>query len=133
MIGQVARGAAANRWGTGCTRTDCDRHGRLDLFVSNYPVLDPDKVPARGKDARFSDRGIVVNRRPPGRSKEQYLHHDNGDCTFTDVRRQAGICTIKRGFGLTAAAADFGGGALTSVATAARYGPRRAEERTYAL
>ena len=97
-----------NRWGTGCTWIDYDRDGRLDLFVSNYVGFDPDRIPARGKDPGCNYRGILVNCGPSGLPKDQcVLYHNNGDGTFTDVSRQAGIAKASPGFGLTAVAADF--------------------------
>jgi len=97
------------RFGTGCTWVDYDRDGRLDLFVSRYVAFDFDKVPAAGKDAACSYKGIPVECGPKGLPQETCsLYHNNGDGTFTDVSVKAGISSVKC-YGLTAVAADFNG------------------------
>jgi enediyne biosynthesis protein E4 len=101
---------AGDRWGTGCTWIDYDRDGFLDLFVSNYLVFDPAKIPARGKDPACNYRGVPVTCGPGGTPKERcLLYHNNGNGTFTDVSREAGILKASPGYGLTAVAADFDG------------------------
>ncbi|HEY4087526.1 MAG TPA: CRTAC1 family protein, partial [Bryobacteraceae bacterium] len=96
------------RFGAGCTWIDYDRDGHLDLFVSNYLVFDPAKVPARGKDPGCAYGSIPVECGPTGIQGETcILYHNNGDGTFTDVSQRAGISTVKPRYCLTAVAADF--------------------------
>ena len=98
------------RFGTGCTWVDYDRDGRLDLFVSNYVVFDPDRIQPRGKNPDCNWRGALVYCGPLGLPQEPCrLYHNNGDGTFTDVSERAGILTPHPGYGLTAVAADFNG------------------------
>ena len=93
---------------TGCTWTDYDRDGRLDLFVCHYAIFDPAKTPARGKDPACNYNGVPVFCGPAGLAQESCrLYHNNGDGTFTDVSVKSGIAAIKPGYALTAVAADF--------------------------
>jgi hypothetical protein len=101
---------AGVRYGTGCTWTDYDRDGKLDLFVSHYLVFDQEKIPARGKDPGCAYLGVPVFCGPAGLPQESCrLYHNNGDGTFTDVSRESGISAVKAGYALTAVAADFDG------------------------
>jgi enediyne biosynthesis protein E4 len=91
------------QWSTGCTFVDYDRDGHLDLFFNTYVDLDPTgKVLSgcewKGVPVACGPRGL-----PPGRC---YLFHNDGHGRFTDVSRKAGV-DMARGYGLTAAAADF--------------------------
>jgi enediyne biosynthesis protein E4 len=101
---------AGTRFGTGCTWTDYDRDGRLDLFVSHYAVFDRDKIPPRGKDSDCNYNGVPVFCGPAGLQQESCrLYHNNGDGTFSDVSAKSGIGSVKPGYGLTAVATDFDG------------------------
>ena len=91
------------RWGTGCTFVDYDRDGRLDLFVANYVVFDPQTVPRS-----CNWKGVEVNCGPRGLEPESHLlFHNNGNGTFADVTQQSGVGAVTRSYGLTAVAADF--------------------------
>jgi hypothetical protein len=105
--GLIHRGT---RFGTGCTWTDYDRDGRLDLFVSHYTVFDPDKIAPRGKDAGCNYNGVPVFCGPAGLQQESCrLYHNDGDGTFSDVSAKSGIAAVKAGYALTAVATDFDG------------------------
>lgn len=96
------------RFGSGCAFLDYDRDGRLDLFVSNYVVFDPNKVPRAGASASCDYKGVPVYCGPKGLPYGHHsLYHNNGDGTFTDVTEASGIGRVEGGYGLTAVAADF--------------------------
>jgi enediyne biosynthesis protein E4 len=90
----VTREAAATNvhWGTNCAFGDYDRDGHLDLYVANYMTFDEKTVPKRGKDPKCKFLGIDVFCGPQGLQGEpDVLFHNNGNGTFTDVTKNAGI------------------------------------------
>ncbi len=96
------------RWGAGCSFTDYDRDGRLDLFVSNYVDLDLGRTPKAGESAACNWKGIPVMCGPTGLPKAfNVLYHNNGDGTFSDVSERAGILKPGGRYGLGVVAADF--------------------------
>jgi hypothetical protein len=98
------------RYGAGCTFTDYDRDGKLDLFVSNYIDLDLDHTPLPGANEFCQWKGLPVMCGPRGLPKAtNLLYHNNGDGTFTDVTKAAGILKPGGRYGLGAVAADFDG------------------------
>ena len=79
------------RWGTSCAFADYDRDGDLDLYVANYVKFD-ESIPARGTTAncRFMATDVFCGpKRLTG--DPDILYRNNGDGTFTDVTRNAGI------------------------------------------
>jgi enediyne biosynthesis protein E4 len=96
------------RWGAGCCFFDYDRDGLLDLFVSNYLDFDLQRAPKPGHDLNCTWMDVPVNCGPRGLPYSYHsLYHNNGDGTFTDVTRAAGISRVEPGYGLTVVAADF--------------------------
>ncbi|MBV9341972.1 MAG: CRTAC1 family protein, partial [Acidobacteria bacterium] len=96
------------RWGAGCTFIDYDRDGRLDLFVSNYLQFDFKRVPRPGANNNCNWKGVPVECGPRGLPPGYHsLYRNNGDGTFTDVSREAGISQLRESYGMTAVAADF--------------------------
>jgi len=95
-------------WGTGCTWFDYDRDGNLDLYASNYIELDVSKVPAPGDNADCVWKGIPVLCGPRGlQGAADFLYHNNGDGTFTDVTEVSGVSVAGPGYAITAVSADF--------------------------
>lgn len=98
---------ATSRWGTGCSFIDYDRDGHLDLFVANYIQFDFDKVPKPSQNPICQFQGISVNCGPRGLTPGYHsLYHNNGDGTFTDVSKKAGISGFKDCYGLTVVTTD---------------------------
>jgi enediyne biosynthesis protein E4 len=101
-------GANRTRWGAGCTWIDYDRDGKLDLFVSNYLDFDLNRAPKPGQNEYCEFKTVHVNCGPRGLPTGLHsLFRNNGDGTFTDVTKAAGIADIKGRYALTAVAADF--------------------------
>jgi enediyne biosynthesis protein E4 len=98
----------APRWGAGCTFLDYNRDGNLDLFVSNYVQFDLKHVPKVGQNSNCEWKGVAVECGPRGLPTPFHsLYRNNGDGTFTDVGRQAGIAGLRDSYGMTVVAADF--------------------------
>lgn len=96
------------RWGTGCAFVDYDRDGHLDLFVSNYIRFDLQHAPVPGENSTCNWKGVPVNCGPRGLPTGRHsLYHNNGDGTFTDVTKKAGIDVAIESYGMTVVTADF--------------------------
>ncbi len=97
-----------NHWGSGCTFVDYDRDGHLDLFVANYVDLDLKAVPKPGENSNCNWKGIPVNCGPRGlKPGSNYLFHNNGDGTFSNVTEASGIGKASGTYSMTALGADL--------------------------
>jgi hypothetical protein len=96
------------RWGAGCAFVDYNRDGHLDLFVSNYIRFDFEHAPVPGANSTCNWKGIPVNCGPRGLPTGRHiLYRNNGDGTFKDVTKEAGISAATESYGMTVVAADF--------------------------
>ena len=95
-------------WGAGCSFVDYDRDGHLDIFVSNYVDFSFERAPVPGQNSSCMWLGVPVACGPRGLpTARHWLYRNNGDGTFTDVSKQAGIAQAASSYGLTVVAADF--------------------------
>jgi len=101
-------GVADGRWSTGAAFGDYDGDGFVDLMVTNYVDLHLDDLPAFGKAPNCKYRGIDVQCGPRGlKGAGDALFHNNGDGTFTNVSKQAGVEDPNGYYGMSVIFADF--------------------------
>ena len=94
---------AANEWSTSTGFLDYDRDGDLDLYVANYVDFRMDENPwcgTRQPGYRMYCNPTIFDGTP------DRLFRNNGDGTFTDVSKQAGIAN-PAGKGLGVVFCDF--------------------------
>ncbi len=109
-VTRVAGLTAETGWATGATFGDYDGDGWPDLFVADYVDFHLDDLPKFGSSKTCQYHGVAVQCGPAGlKGYRDYLFHNNGDGTFTDVSKQAGVDDPKGFFGLTAVFTDLDG------------------------
>jgi enediyne biosynthesis protein E4 len=88
----VSAGVSNVHWSTNCAFGDYDRDGHLDLYVANYVAFDEKNTSVRGANPKCRFLGIDVFCGPQGLQGEpDVLFHNNGNGTFTDATKSAGI------------------------------------------
>jgi enediyne biosynthesis protein E4 len=95
-------------WATGVAFGDYDGDGNSDLFVSHYVDLNLHDLPSFGSLKTCQFHAIPVQCGPRGlKGSPDTLYHNNGDGTFTEVAKEAGVDDANHYFGLTAVWSDF--------------------------
>jgi hypothetical protein len=95
-------------WATGASFGDYDGDGWADLFVPHYVDLDLKDLPEFGSKPTCQYHGISVQCGPRGlKGSPDSLYHNNGNGTFTEVSKAAGVSDPQRFFGLTSVWSDF--------------------------
>jgi enediyne biosynthesis protein E4 len=103
-------GVADGRWSTGAAFGDYDGDGYADLMVANYVDFHLDDLPQFGSTPYCKYRGVDVQCGPRGlKGAGDALFHNNGDGTFTDVSKQAGVSDPNGYYGLGVVWADVNG------------------------
>ena len=106
----VKAGVSDPRWSTGATFFDYDHDGYLDLFVSNYVDFDINHLPEFGQGQTCQYKSIPVQCGPRGlKGAGDSLFHNNGDGTFTEVSKKAGVSDPDGFYGLGVITSDFDG------------------------
>ncbi len=108
VTAKAGLGGQPRRWNAGCTFVDYDRDGKLDLLVSNYIDINLDELAVPEKGTNCTYKGIPVHCGPRGlKGTRNYLYHNNGDGTFTDVSEKSGVHKPAGYYGMTATTLDF--------------------------
>ena len=101
-------GVADGRWSTGAAFGDYDGDGFADLMVANYVDFHLNDLPKFGSASFCKYRGIDVQCGPRGlRGAGDSLFHNNGDGTFTEVSKAAGVNDPNGYYGLGVLWSDF--------------------------
>ena len=103
-------GVSDPRFSTGAAFLDYDNDGKLDLFVTNYVGFDMNNLPTFGEGPTCQFKGVPVQCGPRGLpGAGDSLFHNNGDGTFTDVSKKAGVADSRGYYGLDVVGSDFDG------------------------
>lgn len=95
-------------WATGAAFGDYDDDGWPDLFVSHYVDFHLNDLPIFGSSPTCKYLGIDVQCGPRGlKGLPDNLYHNDGNGTFTDVSKQAGVDDAEGRYGLTSVWSDF--------------------------
>ena len=96
------------RWSTGASFVDYDNDGKLDLMVANYVAFDFKNLPEFGKGRLCQYKGVPVQCGPRGLPGDgDSLYHNEGNGSFRDVTKKAGVTDPNGYYGMGIIASDF--------------------------
>jgi hypothetical protein len=111
-----AAGVGDPRWSAGAAFMDYDNDGHLDLFVANYVAFDFNNLPDVIKGRPCLYKGIAVQCGPRGLPGDgDTLYRNNGDGTFADVTKKAGVSDPNGYYGMGVVASDFDDDGLVDI------------------
>ena len=101
-------GVGDGRWSAGAAFGDYDGDGFVDLMVTNYVDFHLDDLPGFGSAPNCKYRGLDVQCGPRGlKGAGDALFHNNGDGTFTNVSKSAGVDDPNGYYGMSVIFSDF--------------------------
>ena len=109
-------GVSDPRWSTGAAFVDYDNDSRLDLMVANYVNFDFKNLPEFGKGRLCQYKGIPVQCGPRGLPGDgDSLYHNEGNGTFLDVTKKAGVSDPNGYYGMGVICSDFDENGLVDI------------------
>jgi hypothetical protein len=104
-------GIAGGGWSSGATFLDGDGDGDLDLYVTRYVTLEPGDIEHGPAHLLFSEwKGQRVFKGPHELTPAaDSYYRNNGDGTFTEATREAGMAGAQPSFGFEPLTLDFDG------------------------
>ncbi len=119
-----AAGVQGGGWSTGCAIADYDHDGRLDIFVSRYVNFDSSNLPKFGQGLTCRYHDVPVQCGPRGLpGTPDLLFHNEGQGTFSEVSKKAGVADEQGLFGLGAVWFDYDGDGWPDLYVANDSGP----------
>jgi hypothetical protein len=111
-----AAGVSDPRWSTGAAFVDYDNDGKLDLMVTNYVAFDFKNLPEFGKGRLCQYKGVPVQCGPRGLPGDgDSLYHNEGNGTFLDVSKKAGVSDPNGYYGMGVICSDFDENGLVDI------------------
>ena len=96
------------KWSMGAAFGDINNDGLLDLYVPNFVAFDYKLLPPPIPSSPCKMKGIPIACAPEMYAAQQdILYRNNGDGTFTDVSKEAGIIREHPGKGFGVVFSDF--------------------------
>jgi enediyne biosynthesis protein E4 len=96
-----------DHWNTGAAFVDYNRDGHLDLFVSNYVAYEHGLTLYESNPALVGQQSPILYGVAGLKGTSNVLYRNNGNGTFTDVTKAAGIDKAVPTYGFTPCVGDY--------------------------